>query len=140
MKDMIRKVLESLRRDERGQAIVELAITLPLLLLLLCGIIEMSWICANKLLIANLCRESTRYGITYAVENGDMIRARTLEMATDYMRDDLDVEVVYTVPADYREGDLIVLVRYDMPTITPIMGAILGDTFHIESACEMKIG
>ncbi len=137
---MIRKAIKSLRRDERGQAIVELAITLPLLLLLLCGIIEMSWICANKLLIANLCRESTRYGITYAVDNSDMIKTRALEMATDYMRDDLDVQVTYTAPADFRNGDLIVLVRYEMPTITPLMGAILGNTFHIESACEMKIG
>ncbi len=139
MKSM-RKAVGALRHDQRGQAMVELAITLPLLLLLLCGIIEMSWICANKLLIANLCRESARYGITYAVDNADMIRTRVLEMSTDYMRDELDVDVSYTKPADFRDGDLVVNVGYDMPTITPIMGAVIGNTFHIESTCEMKIG
>ncbi len=56
------------------------------------------------------------------------------------MRDDLEVEVVYTVPADYREGTSSSWCASDMPTITPVMGAILGNTFRIESACEMKIG
>jgi Flp pilus assembly protein TadG len=137
----ISKAVRTFRCEQGGQAIVELALTLPLLFLFLCGIIEFGWTCSNKLLIATICRESVRYGITYAADdNTEMVIQRVQELATDNIRDNLIIDVTYSKPYDRRAGDIIVTVGYDMPTITPLMEVILGDTYHIESTCEMKMG
>lgn len=49
--------------SERGAAVVEFALVIPLLLLLLFGIIEFSLLFYNKHIITNASREGARYGI-----------------------------------------------------------------------------
>ena len=51
------------RRHESGQAIVEFALALPLILLLLCGLIELGWVGGNALTMQNVTREGVRTGI-----------------------------------------------------------------------------
>jgi len=51
------------KRGERGQALVEFALALPVLLLLLLGIIEFGLLLYNKQVITNAAREGARYGI-----------------------------------------------------------------------------
>jgi Flp pilus assembly protein TadG len=57
-----------LRHNEKGAAIVEFAIILPLLLLLVFGIIEFSLLMYNKAMITNASREGARRGIVYRVD------------------------------------------------------------------------
>jgi len=49
--------------NQRGAALVEFALVLPLLLLLLFGIIEFSLLMYNKQIMTNASREGARYGI-----------------------------------------------------------------------------
>ena len=51
--------------NKKGAAMVELAIILPILLLVLFGIIEFSLIMYNKAVITNASREGARTGIVY---------------------------------------------------------------------------
>jgi hypothetical protein len=51
-------------RDQKGAAVVEFAIVLPLLVLLIAGIIEFSLLLYNKQVITNASREGAREGIT----------------------------------------------------------------------------
>jgi Flp pilus assembly protein TadG len=53
-------------RRQSGAAVVEFAFVLPLLLLLLFGIIEMSVMLYDKAVITNASREATREGIVYS--------------------------------------------------------------------------
>ncbi|MGE4486016.1 MAG: TadE/TadG family type IV pilus assembly protein [Oscillospiraceae bacterium] len=61
-----------MNKNENGQAIVEFALVLPILLLLLCGIIDFGWIFGNQLLANNATREAARYtAIHYYDSNTD---------------------------------------------------------------------
>jgi hypothetical protein len=57
-------------KDQKGAAIVEFALILPLLLILLFGIIEFSLLLYNKAMITNASREGARYGIVYETGPG----------------------------------------------------------------------
>jgi Flp pilus assembly protein TadG len=52
-------------KDQKGAAIVEFALILPLLLILLFGIIEISLLLYNKAMITNASREGARTGIVF---------------------------------------------------------------------------
>ena len=53
----------TLLRNEKGASAVEMAIVLPLLLILLFGIIEFGLVLYDKAVITNASREGARYGI-----------------------------------------------------------------------------
>jgi hypothetical protein len=56
-------------RDERGAALVEFALILPLLVMLLLGIVTGAQAYGQKLSITNASREGSRYGATLPVGN-----------------------------------------------------------------------
>lgn len=55
------------RRSEAGVSLLEFTVVLPLLLLLLFGIIEMSLVLYNQAMITNAAREGARFGILFNV-------------------------------------------------------------------------
>jgi hypothetical protein len=55
---------EGLRRRERGSALVETAIVLPLLLLLLVSIIEFGRLFYTKITVESAVRQATRFAVT----------------------------------------------------------------------------
>jgi hypothetical protein len=63
-------------RDQGGVAAIEFAIVLPVLVILLCGIIEFSIAYYNKAMITNASREGARAGIAY----DDVIRLTEAEI------------------------------------------------------------
>lgn len=52
--------VQKLKNSEEGQAIVEFALVLPLLLTILCGIIDFGWLFYNQLNLDNASREAAR--------------------------------------------------------------------------------
>jgi Flp pilus assembly protein TadG len=74
-----------LRHNEKGGAIVEFAIILPLLLLMIFGAIEFSLLMYNKQVITNASREGARAGIVAQatrVSGGDIVNVATSYCAT----------------------------------------------------------
>jgi len=61
------------KRSQKGAAVVEFALILPILLLLLFGIIEFSFYMYDKAMLTNACREGARAGIVFVPDRGDMI-------------------------------------------------------------------
>jgi Flp pilus assembly protein TadG len=55
-------------KTEKGAAVVEFAVILPLLLLLVFGIIEFGLLIYNKAMITNASREGARIGIVYRTD------------------------------------------------------------------------
>lgn len=72
------------RRDERGTALVEFALILPLLMALLMGTISGGIAYNRKLSMTNAVREGARYGATLAVDGSwaGATQTRTQQMAT----------------------------------------------------------
>ena len=56
------------RKKEEGQAMVEFALVLPLLLVLLFGIIDFGWLFYNKIDVNNASREGARYAAIHYSE------------------------------------------------------------------------
>lgn len=130
------------KRRESGQSAVELALTLPLLLLLICGMIEMGWISSTRLVLDNITREGVRAGIIAksASTNTTDVIERINEMKPDYMTGTLNVTVSYSDTADFREGDITVVTTYDLPPLTPLTSFLAEDGyFHLRSSCTMKM-
>jgi hypothetical protein len=60
---------EANRGDERGAALVEFAISLPLLLMLVFGIVSSGLAFSNQLALTHSAREAARYGATLPIDN-----------------------------------------------------------------------
>ncbi len=128
-------------RQEAGQAAVEFALTLPIVLLLMCGILELGWVSANAMILENITREGVRAGIiaTDYSSNNTRIAERIQGMAPDYF-DSVEVTITYSDPSDFRAGDVTVVTHYALPAITPLSGLITeGGVFRLEASCTMKM-
>ena len=71
-------------KNQDGATAVELAIVLPLLVLLIFAIIELSLLLYNKAIITNAAREGARYGVVWAPhdDNGPSYRVTATEIRT----------------------------------------------------------
>jgi Flp pilus assembly protein TadG len=79
------------RSEQDGQALVEFALVLPILLLILLGILEFGIIFYNKAMVTNASREGARAGITFrttgepAVYN-PLSEAEILAVVREYLK------------------------------------------------------
>lgn len=119
---------------ERGQAMVETAITLPLLLLLLMGIMEFGWYFYNQMSVENGSREGARY----AIVNSD---SATLSAdVTDLVESIVVGPGEMTVSVSLVSDKITVTVTKDVATLTPIAAMFTtGSTFELTSSTQMKI-
>jgi Flp pilus assembly protein TadG len=130
------------KRREGGQSAVELALTLPLVLLLICGLLEMGWLASTKLVMDNVTREGVRVGIiaTSSSANTSDVIDRINDMKPDYMTGTIDITVSYSNPSDFRDGDITVVTQYDLSPLMPLTEFLTVDgVFHLQSECTMKM-
>nr|WBU15379.1 TadE-like protein [uncultured bacterium] len=88
------------RGGERGQALVELALVLPLLLLILFGIVDFGLGLSAKIQVTNAVRDGARQGIVYGQQVcsdpalQEQVKERVLDLAGDLVRTTIgDVEI-----------------------------------------------
>jgi hypothetical protein len=86
-------------RGNRGQSLVELALTLPLLLLMFAGLIEIGAALRNYLVVVNANREGTRFA------------ARGRWFDSDEEVDFIFRRVVAAAGIEQRGGDLVQFLR-----------------------------
>ena len=63
-------ILNHYRKTESGQALAEFAICLPLLILILCGILDFGWVYMNEYEVNHAAYEAARYGSIHADNEG----------------------------------------------------------------------
>ena len=100
-----------LARRERGQALVELALTLPVLLLLAALVMTLSLVGVARLATENAASEGAR---TLALTNDDARAVATIRAAASPLRGDrLDVRIEPSSPASRPRGAIVrVVVGY----------------------------
>jgi uncharacterized repeat protein (TIGR01451 family) len=113
---------------------VEFALILPVLLLVLLGIIEFSYVFAAYSGMFNAAREGTRYGVVNPRDVSGIIgRAREKVFLADQAAVDIAVRYdsgpdssQFTDPAKVQIGDrVMVYVTHDLPMITPVIQPII---------------
>ena len=125
-------------KKEDGQAIVEFALILPILIMILCGIIDSGWLFTNQNIIDYASREGARYAIVNPTEAA--IITKTKSIAPINIQGNLTVTVTFSNPSNHRQGDVAVTVNENVTPLTPIVGVFTqGQTIPLSSSCIMKV-
>jgi len=122
---------------ERGQALVELALALPILVVLLLGLLEFGVLLSAYLTVEHGAREGARLGATGAGDQAIVERVVAACPGLDPAR----LEVVISPPASSRStGDMLeVTVRFAYRSLTGLFEPILGPTFVVERRVMMRV-
>ena len=116
------------QRGERGQSLVELALSLTVILLLLAGAVDFSIAYFSFSALQDAAQEGALYGSIHPDDTGG-IEERVRQASSnpvDLANEDL-VDVKVTLSGDACEGNEIkVNVIYDYPISMPFIGSIIG--------------
>ena len=124
-------------RNDRGQALVELALVLTILLTLLLGTMEMGRIGHAYLTVLHASREGARLG-ALGQEDKD-ITARVKAAAASIPSEELTIEIS---PAKWQRftGERIeVSVSHSVHLLVPFLSSILPDPFPVVGRTTMRI-
>ena len=133
---MIRK-----RRDgKRGQAMVELALALPIFFLIIFGLIDLGRAVYTYNTLSEGAREGARYGSVQARAFDDTTRAGVEAHVISLLEAVRNPTVTASCTAAGAYGCtvddiLVVEAKADLSMITPIIGQIVG-TLHLEARSE----
>ncbi|TYP53769.1 TadE/TadG family type IV pilus assembly protein [Thermosediminibacter litoriperuensis] len=131
--------LKKFFRNQRGQAVVEFALVLPVLVLILFGILEFGRIFHSYIVITNAAREGARLG---AVGRSDSeIRARIYEAAA-LPESDTRLQITRLEPEENLRAPgtpLTVEVTYYVTPATPVFSSILPDPVVLKSRTVMRV-
>lgn len=124
------------RKREKGQAMVEAALVIPLFILILCGILDFGWIFTNQLMINNCSREGARYAVVRS-EESDMVAQVTNHIRlVSSLGDPMDLSISVTTSS----GDVNVTVDRDLPVLTPLAGIFTqGQVVPLTSTTVMRM-
>ena len=124
--------------DHRGQAIVEFALVLPLLLILLFGVIDFGRALQTYITINNASREGARLG---AINPDADIEGKVRDAAGEF--DTADLTVGTSFPDGKESGESVVVdVDYEYNFITPLgsfVEALSGGTLTLGTSSDMRI-
>lgn len=121
------KVLSRLRRNEKGQSLIEFALILPVLLLLVLGMLEYGWMLNAKITVTGAAREGARASSVVGIDNSGDVYDVATEAANRYMgtsvlgSDDVTVTVTsenVTVTISYEKAPLVGLYIKNAMTLT----------------------
>jgi Flp pilus assembly protein TadG len=131
-----------LNTKHKGQALVEIALVLPILLMLVFGIIEFGRILNAYIMVSNASREAARY---YSIRSTDAnINNKVKDLVIEKVpniginRDNITINVGNPGTAEEK---VTVTVPCDLELITPIIKDIISSTgtFRIQSSTIMRI-
>jgi Flp pilus assembly protein TadG len=118
-------------RAERGQSLLELAILLPVLLIILLGILDVGRLYMTMVAIHDAAAEGASYAASYPTRT-DQIQQRAAESSTALTTIDPLMVVVTYGDSPTSGQPITVTVNYDYDLLTPLLSAIVpGGTLHV---------
>lgn len=123
-------------KSEKGQAMVEFALVLPLLLILLCGIIDFGWLYYNQITLNNAAREGARYAVIYYDPVSDWKSAAESRMLSSMV----GVSSAAAIVSDPTEQRITASVTATPRILTGFTSTILGkQTVELHASCTMRL-
>lgn len=122
---------------EDGQALVELALVITLLILLLGGIVEFGRILQASLAVTHASREAARVGILGKTDEEIREAARRAAGTLDPAK----LTISITPPENERKSgtELVVEVGYPVDIVIPVIPNILPDPFTVHGRTVMRM-
>jgi Flp pilus assembly protein TadG len=119
-------------REDGGQAAVEVALVLPLVVLLLLAIVQLGLLVRDQILVVHAAREAAREA---AVDPGAEAPRRAALASSTLAGDRLTVTATGRGAAGTR---VRVEVAYRSPTAVPVIGATVGD-LTLRASTTMRV-
>jgi Flp pilus assembly protein TadG len=124
-------------KNQEGQALIEFSIIIPVLLLLLLGIAELSMVLNSYLSIENAAREGARIGVVNASDTD--IKNRILNTTPTINSNNLNIQITPS-ENDRSSGDnLTISITYNYHTITPLISALFQNGILLKTQCSMRV-
>lgn len=126
-----------INKHKKGQAMVETALVLPIIILIVFGIIEFGRILNTYIVLTNASREGARYSAVGKdntfVDTAVINRAAPIPIKIS----NIDIDHDKTDPKNYY---VTVTISYDLPLITPVIRNLIspGGTFNIKTSTIMR--
>jgi len=140
---MIKLIRARRKNGEKGQALVEFTLLLPIFLLLLFAIIDFGMGFYSWITVTNAAREGARLGVVMAT--AQEIEDRVYQTA-DLPNESTQMTVTVTNAQGQPGESVVVKVDYDYDLITPlagivsfISGNVIGPTLTFSSTAEMRL-
>lgn len=130
-------MLKSFFFDKKGQALIEFAFVIPLLLLLLFGIVEFGRIFGAELVVTYSAREGARAGAVGSTDEAILAQVRNSAANLDPTRLVIVIDPIGT--ERIRGQQLSVQVQYPVTVVIPLISAITGGTVTVDSTCIMRV-
>ncbi|NMA02289.1 MAG: pilus assembly protein [Clostridia bacterium] len=130
-------LLQKLRESNRGQALVELALILPLLLLLIFGIIEFGRVFSTQLMVAHGAREGVRQATVGA---SDQVIFEKVKASAPFLEEGSLIVTITPEEALRTRGEGVkVKVIYPVTIYAPIISQVLGNPYIAASEVTMRV-
>lgn len=133
-------------KGEKGQAIVEFALILPILILLLSAIIDFGWLYNCEIAANNAAREAARYTAIHIYDNNtddDQALARNIVLSEAVQLPASSTTVTLTsldLDSDGIQESVRITVSAPIKLLTGMTSIFLGkSTINISSTSIMKI-
>ncbi len=130
--------IRGLLKENRGQGLVEMAIVLPVFILLFFGIIEFGRI-FNAFLVT---KEASREGARLAAlghENSIVVDAAR-DAAGIFDSKAVEVSIFPSDMSNRKKGNAVtVTVSYTVDLVAPVISGILGEEFPVSASTVMRV-
>jgi len=123
--------------SRKGQAMVETALILPIVILILAGIMDFGLLFNNYLIINNASREGARYAAVGATDTQITNDIKTMTSTLDQSK----VKITISPSGATRKTgeEVTVTIEYDNNLITPIISSIVSNPIHLKAKTVMRI-
>lgn len=124
-------------RKQKGQAILELALVLPIILIIFCGIVDFGRILHAKEQLNLVAQEAVRLG--GLGKSDSEVTAFVMDKAT--LKDKDTIALSFTPKyANRKSGDYLTLkITYEVKYITPFMNVILPSPCIIDAESTIRV-
>ena len=140
---MLKLIRRRREKGEKGQALVEFALLIPIFLIMVFSIVDFGMGFYSWITVTNSAREGARLG---AVQATEQLIIERVEDTANLPNQDEKMTVTVSGAQGQPGGSVVVQVDYDYDLITPlanliffISGDIFGPTLTFSSTAEMRL-
>ncbi len=128
-------LIKKIHRNDKGQSMVEMAIILPVLLLILFSIFEFGRILGAYMLVHDLARDGVRYGVVGMSDQSIKDHIMEHDSFLSISSDDINI-----TPSIRSLGSaLTVGIDYEIEIITPIISSIVPNPINLRAEYVMRV-
>ena len=124
-------------KNFKGQALVEMALVLPIILLVIMGMVEFGRIFNAYLIVTNASREGARIAIVGGTDTD--INNSIINTTNTLRQEDMSISITPVIASRTRGAQVTVTVHYYLEMICPIISGVIPNPFPINSTTVMRM-